>query len=263
MDGICINQSRCVYLTYLILAICCICEICADAICQVYQTRLNEKYVCHQITSTLVFENITEPECVTYCMHKECGVISYNSNGQICLLDKTPCHLLQPNNLFTIQIKKSKPDVACISWLSYDGQIPDRSIQDASDRMDVVAVRFARNGNLVPAKYEVQHNTAYSVLDGEGISEAASSNMEFLVVDPLCSTVWIAYDSSGSEPLPTNAVIAGHKADGTPLYTARMWISIPEATEFSHGYYDPQNKYGYCHLWSVHEETVMDVLCIV
>ena len=87
--------------------------------------------------------------------------------------------------------------------------------------------------------------------------------MEFLVVDLRCSTVWIAYDSSWSEPHPRNAVIAGHKADGTPLYFARMWISKTGDTGFSNGYYDPQNNYGYCHHWDAREETVMDVLCIV
>ena len=256
------NRSWCMYLRYLILAISHICDIRAEDVCQVYQTRLNEKYICPQITSTLVLDNITEPQCVTYCMYKECGVISFNAFEEICLLDKTPCHLLQPNNFFTIQIKRHKPDHSCINWLSFNGLIPDRSIQDASERMVVVAVRFARNGNLLPAKYEVGSNRVYSVLDGVGIEEASSSNMEFLVVDPLCSTVWTAYHSSGSEPLPRNAVMAGQKADGTPLYSARMWISIPEATEFSYGYYDPKTKRGYCHLWSAHEKTVMDVLCI-
>ena len=88
------------YLTYLILAICCTCALCADDVCQVFQPRLNEKFFCPQIPSTLVFDNITKPECVTYCMYKKCAVISYNSFEQICLLDKTPCHLLQPNKVF-------------------------------------------------------------------------------------------------------------------------------------------------------------------
>ena len=122
------NRLWHMYLTYVCFAICWICDIWADNVCQVYQTRLNEKYVCPQTMGTLVLNKITETECVTYCMHKKCGVISDNYFEQICHLDQTPCHLLQPSSLFTIQIKKSKSDTTCISWLSYDTQIPDRNM---------------------------------------------------------------------------------------------------------------------------------------
>ena len=175
----------------------------------------------------------------------------------------TPCTVLHPSNHFTTQMKNSKVGSSCVSWMPCNGQLADRRVEDASSRMFVVVARFGRNGNLLPAKYEVGNTEVYSVLNGTGIKEAPSSNMEILLVDPLCSTKWITYDSSGSESLPINAVLAGHKANGIPLYTARMRFSIPQATEFSYGYYDPQNKHGYCDLWLAHEVTVMDVLCVV
>ena len=222
-----------------------------------------QKKVLPQTSSTLVFNNVTESECVTYCMYKESPVISYNSFEQICLLDKTPCHQLLPNNPFTIQTKQIKPDTLCISWRHFDGQIPDRSIQDTSVRMVFVAIKFPRKGLLLPAKYEVGINSVFSVLNGVGIGEVAySSNMEFLVVDPLCRTMWITYNSAGSETLPRNAVIAGHKENGIALYFARMWIRILPSYRILIWLLWPQNSYGYSHLYGALEKTRMDVLCI-
>ena len=261
MDLICIQATQ-LHMTFGILLLCLSNAVYAEESCQIYQpTEPLENYSCPQTTNTLILEQATWAECVNYCMHKQCRSISHNSFERICLLELTPCTVLQPNQHFTIQMLNAKSGATCVSWVAYNGQIPARRVEDASSRMIVVAARFSRNGDLLPAKYEIGTDRVYSVLNGVGVEEASSPSMEFLVVDPLCSMMWIPYNSSGSEPLPRNAVMAGHKADGTPLYTARMWISIPQATEFSYGYYDPQNKYGFCHLWYAHDETVMDVLC--
>ena len=263
MDMITIRSPH-VYMIFGILSLFLFYAICAEESCQVYNPKITHaKYFCPQTKNTLVLQQATWRECVIYCMHKQCRLISHNSFERICFLEIRPCPVLHASDHFITQIQNGKPGSSCVRWLPYNGEIPNRKVEDASSRMTVIAARFHRNGNLLPAKYEVGTDRVYSVLNGVGVEEASSSNMGFLVVDPLCSTVWIPYNSSGSKPLPSNAVTAGQKADGTPLYTARMWISIPQATEFSFGYYDPQNKYGYCQLWYAHEVIIMDVLCVV
>ena len=257
------NRPRRVSLKSIILAIGCIDVICAEELCTAYKaTEEFEKHFCPQTENASILKQTTWHHCVVHCLHhKKCKLISHNSYERMCILDTAPCPVFQPSDFVTSWLLKSKPDSTCISWVPYSDHVPARNVQDASNK--IIVARLHRDGYIWPGKFDIHLWYTFAVLNGVAIEEAPNSNTEFLVVDPLCSTIWIAYDSSASEPLPWNSIMAGHKADKTPLYVARMWVSVPEATDFSYGYYDPDSGNGYCNFWGTRVGNIMDVLCIV
>ena len=132
----------------------------------------------------------------------------------------------------------------------------------SSVRSTHALVRFLYEGDLLPGKLE--YNTlqkVYSAYNRMGISRVADSTVEFLTVHPTCSLTWLAFDAAGPGPLPHGAMIAGKKTDGTPLYVAGNFFVIPETSEYSSGFYDPQNREAYFDLFGLHILQQMDILC--
>ena len=127
--------------------------------------------------------------------------------------------------------------------------------------MDIVAGRFYRDGFLLPGKYAVGNKYFNSVKNGRGVKASPSNDTEFLVVDPSCTTMWIAYNTAGNHPLPNGAIEAVYIQDGTMVYFVRMWIQ--RFSEYSYGYHDIKMGYGYTNLFGVRAGKVFYILCIV
>ena len=219
-------------------------------------------FFCPSEADYFVSGRTTRRQCIIIAQHKQRHAISYNAVEQICILAQS-CPVLQPNRAFTtqLQLPARNPDTQCINWTPFVGKVPDRSVQDASRRMVVVAARFYRDRFLLPAKYEIGTNRFYSVQNRTAVEKLPRVETELLEVDHSCTTKWVAYNGLGHDSVPNGAIGAGHKPDGTVLYFVRIWIAI--YSEYSYGYYDPQTGQGYCHLYGSKSSDEFDFLCVV
>ena len=232
----------------------------ADDSCRENIQRM-DGFLCPKNEEPVVLNRTTREQCVLLGLHKQHQVISHNRLENICSIQSTICPVLAPNEFISILIPKRNPDIRCIHWIPYSGEVPKRSIQDTSERMVIVAARFHRDGFLLPAKYEIGTNLFYSVKNGGEEVASPSSDTELLVVDASCTTMWIAHNTAGNHPFPHGAIEAGYTPDGTVLYFVRMWIQGD--AEYSYGYYDINTRYGYNHLFYVQVSKEFHILCIV
>ena len=211
-----------------------------------------------------LLKDITRHECIIHCIQEVCHLLSYSDEDQICKLTVQPCEVLEPSQGVTIQALRTSQDSECFKWVTYESGdvIPPRVVEISSVRSTHVLVRFLYEGDLLPGKleYNILQNV-YSAYNRMGIARVADSTVEFLTVHRTCSLIWLAFDATAPGPLPRGAMIAGKKTDETPLYVAGNFFVIPETSEYTVGYYDPQIREAYFNLFGTHILQQMDILC--
>ena len=126
--------------------------------------------------------------------------------------------------------------------------------------MCMAVARMPVNSDIIPGKLTKDTLLVWAGYSGGVVYQSGSSpSSEVLVVDPSCSTVWVDYDASTGAPLPARAIVGGHQGS-TLLYVARLWVSVPEATDYSFGFYDPDADLAYVQFYGLYTNTNMSIL---
>ena len=202
---------------------------------------------CPQTADTAVLHSLTKHQCVVTCMHRKCQAISYNPTEKLCMLEQHPCPVLHISAPFVFQVKRRIVFGVCTHWVEHNAaSLPGRTVQDTSGSDVQIAARFNYPDIILAGKYEPKAAKFRSVLNDAITEEDPSADLEYMVIDPVCSCNWRTYSSSANGPLPVGTIEAGSKQDGTKLYMARIKI-VNTTEEYSFGYYDPQTKYAYAY----------------
>ena len=236
--------------------------------CRDLETLREVEGFCPGDEDTIVLEGINtcRHQCLQSGLHRQCKVITYNTAEDICLIPAHLCPVMQPNSIFTLELPVRDPDIQCIHWIPFNAadEVPDRTVQDVSDRVVIVAARFSLGHALLPAKYEISRKEFYSTMDGVFLRKVPGPQTQLLVVDRFCTTKWVPYSAERNDPIPAGAIEAGYKPGSPFLYFIRMWVNNPPVfLEYAYGYYDPGTRRGYGHAGGVLVEAEFEFLCII
>ena len=153
----------------------------------------------------------------------------------------------------------------CISWLPYQGSVPDgeRFVRMQAG-FPLILVRSRHNDEILPGR----------ILEGKGegriislvngpvfIKKVADSAMEFLVVSDICSVAWVPYVTGN--PMPSRAVVEGRKGNGEPLFVASLWTTVSTMEQiYFFGHYDPESGLGYTYMYNggVNSNSSVDIM---
>ena len=227
---------------------------------QIYQDM-----ACPDNDDEKLLKQIPHRECMSQCVQDVCHLVSYNQQNANCVLTQRPCVVLEPRPGFMTQTLRTSADSDCLQWQTYvsGSADPPRIVEISSTRVTIAIVRFPHEEDLLPGKItDTASREVYSVYNSQSVHKPADNTVEFLVVHPTCNLIWLPYNATNLGPLPRGALVAGRKDNGIPLYVAGSFFSIPEAHEYTTGYYDPQIREAYFELFGVPILKAIDILCV-
>ena len=181
---------------------------------------------------------VTKPQfCFLACVQISlCKASIYDKTERVCMLMNYPCVLLQPHSN---HVYRRKHD--CTRWVpDYEIDLAYWYIESGVQRSYVS--RKVHDANMVIGK-TTSDFFAVNPVDSTAIN---AGSHELLVVEPSCSVIWEAHDST--QVIPKKALIGGIlTATNTPLYVARQNVS----GSLIGGYYNPLNAKA----WGSHSIT--------
>ena len=179
-------------------------------------------------------------------------MLSYYVEKSLCLVHKEICVETKQakEQVFSWIVLYRPPTNECISWLPYQGNIPDgkRFVFSGKENQRYVA-RLRYDNEILPGKLvkkpdDMTFKTVNQIQGLNTILQVPDSNMEFLVVSDTCSVTWMPYVAGNQ--MPPRAVVGGRKLSGGTLFVAYLWVTRTDMkSKYSYGYFDPETQLGY------------------
>ena len=130
--------------------------ICKNAICTnpITESHL-DGYYCPVDTKTVQLSHVPHHLCTHYCLSVlQYPMFSYYKTKGLCIVHKEICvEMLQDRvQVFTTIISYRPPKQECISWLPYQGNIPEG--ERLVNMANYYAIRLHYNNEILPGKNE-------------------------------------------------------------------------------------------------------------
>ena len=208
-------------------------------------------YYCRPDNRTVQLSHVPGHLCNHYCVSEfQCSMLSYHVNGGVCMVYTDICvEMMEDREQVSSYILLNRPrNHRCISWLPYQGVIPDgERLVRRSDGKQVMA-RINYNNETLPGKFFIHNLNVKTVSLVNGpveVIKSSDSAMEFLVVSDTCSVAWVPHVAGN--PMPPGAVVGGWTSNSTPLIVAALWTTKTNNMnkKYSYGYYVPESQLGY------------------
>ena len=219
-------------------------EICTNPVTE----KPLDGYYCPVDTNTVQLSRIPHHLCTHYCVSVlQCPMFSYHETKDLCTVHKDICvEMLQgTGQVFSSVVLYEPRKHECISWMPYQGSIPDGERLVHMGTYYVLRLQY--NNEILPGKLKRSNNLVKTVSLVNGITRiqrVADSNMELIVVSAACSIARVPYVAGNQ--MPPGAVVGGQKANGEPLFVASLWTTDTDmVSKYAYGWYDPISFLGY------------------
>ena len=220
-------------------------------------------YYCSPDNRTVQLSHVAGHLCTHYCVSSfQCSMFSYHVQGSVCMVYKENCvEMVRGREQVFSYIMLNRPqNHGCISWLPYQGVIPDgERLVHMKDGKQVM-VRIHYSNETLPGKCVSNESikTVSLVNSPVMVDKSPDSAMEFLVVSDTCSVAWVPHIAGN--PMPPGAVVGGWKSNGAPLIVAALWTTKIKK-KYSYGYYVPESQLGYVtNAGTVASNTSVDIM---
>ena len=213
----------------------------------IIKTLLNG-YHCPADIATVTLPRVPLHLCTHYCVSRfRCPTFSYHVNTGVCFLHNNLCVELvkDTEHLLSYTMLNWPVKSECISWRSYQGNIPDDERVVQREKWHYVA-RLNHKDEVLPGRLIGDGNfKSVSLVNGvKAIDKYADSSTEYLVVSDQCSIAWAPYVAGNT--MPSRAVLGGRRANGGHLFVASLWTTRGKKdSKYKYGYYDPESQLGY------------------
>ena len=211
----------------------------------------------------------SQHECFRYCVSRgDCLTFQYKDG--ICELLSTPPQCMAFMTVADPGLKyvglkvcdqkppwvSSKPEQKNWQWMQFAN--PEADIATRTDLVKAgfsYAVRLFHKGLYLPGYYRAAGRSisraAFPVVS-DGNCICTNAPVEFLVIPN-----YTLMPFNAGDPVPANAVLAGHWIDGYPLYVVFGWTS---ATDHQPGFYNPNTETTYIYNRGMHSPSSVDIV---
>ena len=197
---------------------------------------------------TKVYHNFTGIQahtCTYLCItRKECTIVNYNIQQNVCHLSNGPCIVLEADDAFQVKYLGLVYRSDCFRWRTSstfaDSEMISSPNCHPTENICYLG-RLVSSSNVLPGKYLHASGKVWTVFDGNEVNSVdGSSTKEILDVRPGCQLTWMPF--STGDPIPVGAVEGGLLANnGAILYVMR---GPAETYTGIFGYYDPKTPLG-------------------
>ena len=157
-------------------------------------------------------------KCMMQCVHKDCHLVSYRQQDETCLMSERQCMVLELRPGFVSQA----------AMISPASDVPSRLAEIPSACVTIAIVKFTHQ-YLLPGQLEkITTPGVYSLYNRHWMCFVADSTVAFFAVHLMRSLISLPYSAIPPGPLPYLAVISSWKQDGSPLYPAKSFITVPQ-----------------------------------
>ena len=207
------------------------------------------------------FTHVAEHECILRCfVDKLCRAVNYDVQENVCMRIEEPCPVVGVQQHVHYQILAEDPEGGCVQWVATNDWNYPRMVK-YNRQINGVAwqgvVRLTNAGETLPGRWNLGDTDAISIQNN---TKLATGTFDVLVVNEVCSLVWVYYDAASGKPMPPGAILGGHLADGTPLYVAA--VNLSKRRSFLVGYYNHVTRKATCYLSGVHDVQQMSLLTV-
>ena len=169
----------------------------------------------------IITPNLSWHQCKLFCLHKiTCQAVNYDLIANFCTHFTETCLLAigQPDMAFVLFTERQAD--RCMEWVPKGDGNPaqDRSVTVDNERF---AARMQKDGNDFIAFFSTSRDNCYSRHD-DGFKYSDGYPCQYLRIRNGCTVNFVDYEIG--TPLPPNALIGGHTAEGLPVYIGRKKI---------------------------------------
>ena len=183
-----------------------------------------------QACVTQRYRNISVTErhhCTLACIQSnECAATVHDSRHSVCMLMSEPCMSMRLRAGYVYQAFQC----LCTKWVPGSDVVSGYWIKEGSSK-SYIARRFIDDdlvlGKVTDKFYAIRPTDTTVVMGG---------NYEILVIDAICNIIWVPYDATSGQSIPTGTLVGGFMAvTNAPLFVSKLTISAINVI----GYYNP------------------------
>ena len=221
-------------------------------------------YYCPADARTVQFANVPLHLCTHYCVSEfRCSMLSYYVNKGLCLVHNEICMEMVKDTqlIFSSIMLYGRQKQECISWLPFQGNIPDGKRFLRMYEGNHMAIRLHYNDEILPGRLALDRYKVKTVSLVNGpirINQDPDAAVEFAVVSDTCSMVWVPYIAG--HPIPQRAVVGGRNRNGGLLFVASLWTTASLESRYYYGYYDLESQLGYTLYSGVTSNASVDIM---
>ena len=223
-----------------------------------------DDYYCPIDSKTVRFYRVSRHQCTQYFVSVlQCSVLSYHETKGMCMAHSEICvEMVQgTGRVFSSIMLYGSTKQECITWLSREGNLPDRERIVVMGDGKMYVGRLHHSDETLPGRLTAIKVKTVSLVNGPTtITENIDNpDVEYLVVSDTCSIIWVPYDTGNR--MPSRAVVGGRKANGESFFVAALWVTNADMKSiYSYGYYDPETKLGYAALTGAQSNSTVNIM---